>query len=246
MMRIVYGIYAWAVLIIVVLPVMAGLLLAPGLERRRRIARWGAASVFVLIGSRVSLLGDPAPLGHNPLVVANHASYLDGIILTAVLPPHYTFLIKHEMNTVPGAAFVLRRLGSEFVDRSDSARRHRSGRRLVSAAVRGEALAVFPEGTFDARPGLRPFRAGAFRAALRGRVPVLPVVIEGSRHKLPAGAWLPVPGPLRVRLCNVIAPESATSVAQLERLTRAAILAELGEPDLDAAGKAGPARSERA
>ena len=100
---------------------------------------------------------------HYPcVVVANHASYLDGIILTAALPAGFTYLIKYEMSRVPIAGFILRRLGSAFVDRDDRNDRQRTARALHSLATRGSALGFFPEGTFDKAPGLKPFHLGAF------------------------------------------------------------------------------------
>jgi 1-acyl-sn-glycerol-3-phosphate acyltransferase len=149
------------------------------------------------------------------------------------LPPQYTFLIKREMVRVPIMGFVLRRLGSEFVDRSDSGQRHRSARRLVQAARAGRALAVFPEGTFDDVPGLKPFHQGAFRAAWQARLPVAPVVITGARAMLPDRTWLPRPGPLSVEFCPIVASRDCTDLQSLVRVTREAILQRLGEPDLD-------------
>jgi 1-acyl-sn-glycerol-3-phosphate acyltransferase len=228
----IYGIYAWAILLFVVAPVTAACLLVPGLDRRRDIARWGAATGLRLVGSPVTVTGPPIPGPQMAVVVANHSSYLDGIILTAVLPPQYTFLIKREMSTVPIAGFVLRRLGSEFVDRSSRRQRHRSARRLVEAAMNGNAIAVFPEGTFDARPGLREFHTGAFRAALKAGLNVVPVVIHGARHKLPSGTWLPIPGPLSVEICPPVPSRDYSDERSLMLATRAAILERLGEPDL--------------
>jgi len=169
------------------------------------------------------------------IVVANHQSYLDGIILTAVLPPQYTFLIKREMVRVPIAGFVLERLGSEFVDRANANQRHRSARRLLEAARNGHALAVFPEGTFDAAHGLKAFHRGAFRAARGAGLPIVPVVIRGARQKLPAEVWLPRPGPLSVEFSAPIAQSQVEDVDALVDATRAAILERLGEPDLDPA-----------
>lgn len=229
----IYACYAWFVLIFAALPVAAACLLLPGLARRRRVARWGAAAVFRLIGSRIEVRGEPPGSGDEAVVVSNHQSYLDGIILTAVLPPHYTFLIKREMVKVPIAGFVLARLGSEFVDRSSGQQRHRSARRLLEAAREGRALAVFPEGTFDERPGLKPFHMGAFRAAFRAGMPVVPVVITGARAKLPADTWLPRPGPLAVEFRPRIESTDCADEATLRRATRDAILHSLGEPDLD-------------
>ena len=233
LIRIGYGLYSLAAFMATALAVAAALLVVPGVRRRRSIARFGAALAFRLMLSPVTVRGDVESLPPGAVVVANHASYLDGIILTAVLPAQYTFLIKREMNAVPLAGFVLRRLGSEFVDRSSKSHRRRSARRLIEAAAGGSSIAVFPEGTFDEQRGLKPFHIGAFRAAIRSRLPVVPVVIRGSRQKLPAGAFLPAPGPLTVTVCEPIPPGAAADSDQLQRLTRRRILEWLGEPDLD-------------
>jgi 1-acyl-sn-glycerol-3-phosphate acyltransferase len=233
--RLLYGAYAWFILLFAGVPVAAACLLLPGLERRRAVARWGAAATLRLIGSSVQVLGRVPTTEDVAVVIANHQSYLDGIILAAVLPPQYTFLIKREMVRVPIAGFVLRRLGSEFVDRTSSGQRHRSARRLVKAAREGRALAVFPEGTFDGKPGLKPFHHGAFRAAWQAGLPIAPVVITGAREKMPEGAWLPRPGPLTVEFCPIIAASGFADQLGLMRVTRDAILQRLDEPDLDPA-----------
>jgi 1-acyl-sn-glycerol-3-phosphate acyltransferase len=221
------------VLLFVAVPVAAGCLLLPGLKRRRAVARWGAATVLKMIGSGVELRGEPLTDNDTAIVVANHQSYLDGIILTAVLPPQYTFLIKGEMVRVPIAGFVLSRLGSQFVDREDANHRHRSARRLVQAARQGDALAVFPEGTFDSEPGLKPFRMGAFRAAWRAGRPIAPIVITGARWKLPADSWLPRPGPLAVEFRPKIPATEHRNELSMMQAVRRAILERLDEPDLD-------------
>lgn len=230
--RLLYATYAWFVLIFAITPVAAGCLLLPGIERRRRLAHRGSQAVFRLIGSRIRIRGMPLGTDDSAIVVANHQSYLDGIILTAVLPPQYTFLIKREMIRVPIAGFVLSRLGSQFVDRASTDQRQRSARQLVAAARRGQALAVFPEGTFDGAPGLKPFRLGAFQAARIAGRPIVPVVITGARSKLPSDSWLPRPGPLTVEFCPRLDPGDYADDAALMRAARRAMLERLDEPDL--------------
>lgn len=228
-----YGAYVWLALLAVVCPLCGVLAVTPGLARRRGAARRAARLFFLLIGSPVRRLGAEIPEG-AAIVVANHASYLDGLILTAALPPTFTFLIKHEMATVPLAGFVLTRLGSRFVDRGDPKRRRESLRDLVASAAAGDALALFPEGTFDEVPGLKPFQLGAFAAASRAGRPIVPVVILGSRAKFPAGRLLAAPGALAVRLCGPIEPAEHRSVKSLMRAARDRMLAHLPEPDLAA------------
>jgi 1-acyl-sn-glycerol-3-phosphate acyltransferase len=228
-----YGCYAWVALLVIVIPMCAVLAVTPGVAARRAVARGAAKAFFVAIGSPVRVEGSTIEPHYPCVVVANHASYLDGIILTAALPAGFTYLIKLEMNHVPIAGYILRRLGSAFVDRGSLGDRQRTARALHSLATRGSALGFFPEGTFDRSPGLKAFHLGAFAAAARADLPVVPIVIYGARRKLPSGCFLPRPGPLRVRVCDAVrAPAEAPTARALMAATRRAMLAHLDEPDL--------------
>ncbi|MEZ5565326.1 MAG: lysophospholipid acyltransferase family protein [Gammaproteobacteria bacterium] len=204
----------------------------PRLSTRRRIARRAARILFSVPGITLSIRG----LSHIPpepcIIVANHASYLDGPILTAALPPRFGFVIKREMTTVPLAHYFLRRIGSEFVERNDAQRTASDARRILQRARAHESLAFFPEGTFRAEPGLRRFHNGAFAAARRGGLVIVPVVIRGSRHLLPASRWLPLPGRLEVIVKPPLLQTETESVASLLQQARHSILEDLGEPDL--------------
>jgi 1-acyl-sn-glycerol-3-phosphate acyltransferase len=227
-----YGSYAWLTLLAVVLPTCVLLAVTPGVHRRRGIARRAAQLFFAAIGSPVRVEGATIEPHYPCVVVANHASYLDGIILTAALPAGFTYLIKEQMTRVPVAGFVLRRLGSAFVNRENRGDRQRTARALLSLAAQGDALGFFPEGTFDTAPGLKPFQIGAFSAAAHAKLPVVPIVIYGSRRKLPSGALLPAPGPLRVRICNPVQTTTELSSRDVMRAARRAMLEHLDEPDL--------------
>ncbi len=229
-----YGSYAWLALLAIAIPTCLLLAVTPGLRRRRAIARSASQLFFAAIGSPVRVEGSAIEPHYPCIVVANHSSYLDGIILTAALPPGFTYLIKQQMKRVPIAGYILRRLGSAFVDRADPGDRQRIARTLLGQARNGDALGFFPEGTFDASPGLKPFQLGAFSAATRARLPVVPVVIHGARHKLPAGHLLPAPGPLRIRICDPVPSTDQSTAQTLMRLTRQAMLDYLEEPDLAA------------
>ena len=235
LLRAVYGPCVWLMLAAAVIPTLVLLLFTPTVGGRRRVAHCGARVFFLLIGGtpRVDGIGN---LPQEPcVVVANHASYLDGIILKAALPPKFTFLIKAEMSSVPLAGFLLRRIGSAFVDREDDTHRLRTGRQLLKAAMSGESLGFFPEGTFDGKSGLKPFLPGAFAAAWRAKLPVVPVVISGSRHMLPAKVWLCAPGRLSVTICAPVEVDALHSATELAAAARRRMLERLGEPDLEKA-----------
>jgi 1-acyl-sn-glycerol-3-phosphate acyltransferase len=236
-LRFIYGIYAAVLFLAVVLVALLGVLLMPTLKLRRGTARSAARLYFLLAGMPLRLRGvENLPAGQC-IVVANHASYLDGVVMAAALPPRFAFVIKREMNDVPVGGLLLRRIGSEFVDRFN---RHKGGtdaRRVLRTAASGHSLVFFPEGTFTPEVGLGKFHTGAFAVAARAACPVVPAVILGTRRNMPATRILPRPGPLEVRYGAPILVTPAQIGGEdpalvLRDRSRAAILEQLGEPDL--------------
>lgn len=232
----IFGVYAWLVFLPCFAAAIVFALLAPGLERRRRWISAAARTWLQACGIRTEVTGlKNIPSGHC-IVVANHASYLDGLILQAFLPPRFSFVVKGEVQKIPLVHFFLQRIGTRFVERFVSAASARDARHLLRAAAAGESLAFFPEGTFHPRKGLHVFRPGAFAAAIKGALPVVPVVIRGSRQILPAEHFLPRSGLLRIDVCKPISPGDPVfrDSRCLAEAARQPILEILGEPDLGA------------
>ncbi|MEL7535726.1 MAG: lysophospholipid acyltransferase family protein [Pseudomonadota bacterium] len=229
--RIAYGTYAISAFVMTALPTWLLVAVVPGLARRRRIAHHGARAFFRLAGLRLSVDRFDRLPDEPCFVVANHASYVDGVLLTAVLPPRFAFVIKDDMGKVPMAGYFLRRIGSQFVDRTNTRRSALDARRIMRAASQETSIGIFPEGTFRREPGVGRFRPGAFRVAARHGLKIVPVTITGTRQLLPDGAWLP--RLTRIRLF-VAEPLQGDDAEDLRELSRARILASVGEPDLDA------------
>jgi 1-acyl-sn-glycerol-3-phosphate acyltransferase len=237
-LRLVYGIYAALVFLTVTLTALVGVLLMPTLKLRRATARIAARTFFLLAGMPLRVRGaENLPAGQC-VVVANHASYLDGVVMKAALPPRFGFVIKREMNDVPLAGLLLRRIGSEFVERFNRQKGGADARRVLRTATSGHSLVFFPEGTFTPEVGLGKFHTGAFAIAARAACPVVPAVILGTRRNMPATRIFPRPGALEVRygapIVPVVAAPGEDAALALRDRSRAAILAELGEPDLAA------------
>jgi 1-acyl-sn-glycerol-3-phosphate acyltransferase len=247
-LQIIYGLYANTVFLVFGLSAFVLVLLPLGIKARRHIAHFAARAFFAVAGLRIRLIDEHLLPAGACVVVANHASYLDGIVLKAALPARFSFVIKKEFSRVPLAGLLLRRIGSEFVDRFN---RHAGGmdaRRLLKAADAGQALAFFPEGTFVAEPGLGKFHSGAFAIAARVNLPVVPLALHGTRYILPSGRFLPRPGRIDIQVLPSIGPlpdlKPADAIAQTRDQAHARILAALGEPDLSSNdGLAGLRRS---
>jgi 1-acyl-sn-glycerol-3-phosphate acyltransferase len=228
----VYGVLAWIVFTILALVTLALVLLLPGIERRRRATRGGARLFLRLAGMPLEVRGlEQLPAGQC-VVVANHASYLDGVVMKAVLPPRFAYVVKREMAGFPLAGLMLKRIGTEFVERFDRHKGASDARRVMRTASGGQPLVFFPEGTFSNERGLLKFHSGAFITAARAGCPVVPAVIVGSREILPGSRALPRPGPVRVEFLAPILASGDDAAPQLRDRSRRLILEKLGEPDL--------------
>src|SRR5690348_11387405 len=192
-LRLAYGIYAIAAVLVLASCTLLATLVLPGVHRRRAAARSGARAFLRVAGMRLTVRClDRLPAGQC-VVVSNHASYIDGVVFTAALPPRFGFVIKREMNGVPLAGLLLRRLGSEFVERFNRNRGAADARRVLRNATNGNSLVFFPEGTFTRTPGLLKFHTGAFLIAARAGCPIVPAVVRGTRHALSPQGGLPKP-----------------------------------------------------
>jgi 1-acyl-sn-glycerol-3-phosphate acyltransferase len=199
-------------------------LFVPSVRRRRQVA--GAFSRGFLHGARIPFTVQGAHrLPEGPcVVVANHASYIDGVFATAALPPDFAFVIKKEMVTVPLAGLLLRRLGSQFVERFDRHKGATDARRVLKLAATGQSLMFFPEGTFDENRHIGKFLGGAFTTAQRSQMPVVPVAIHGSRDVMPPGGMAVFRRPIRVQILGAMDAEEARGKSR-ELIARA-----VGEP----------------
>jgi len=215
----------------------------PGLRARWWLTRHAARTLFAAAGSPVKVSGTEHVPAKGPFVlVANHASYLDGAVLMTALTRPVRFVAKRELADHIVPRRFLAGIGARFVERFDTQRGVDAARRATGDLEAGDALGFFPEGTFKRMPGLLPFHMGAFVAAAETGVPILPVVVRGTRSMLRAGPLFPRHGALAVRIGPLIDPEAVAGpeasdwerAIALRDATRRYILEHCGEPDLAA------------
>ena len=226
--------WAWSLFGCVALAAFVAALMLPA-DRAWAVCR-GAVRLFVrACGVPLAIEGEEnLPRDGAFVLVANHASYADGIVLIASLPRRIGFVAKRELRASFFARTLLGRLGTRFVERFDLERSVEDAAELKSVVRTGTSLAFFPEGTLTRVSGLAAFRMGAFLVAAEAGVPVVPVAISGTRSALRDGSWFPRRVPLKVTVSAPIAPRGAewSDAIALRDATRAEILRNCGEPDL--------------
>ena len=232
-----YAGYFWSLAGLCLLAVWSLLVLTPRLSWRHGVARTAARIMrrMLLLPFRAQGLEVLEGEGAR-VIVANHASYLDGFVLVSVIPGTPCYAVKGELAGQFFARVLLRRLGVTFVERFDARRGVEDADRLMQVVRQGRSVVFFPEGTLTRASGLRSFRMGAFAAAAQAGVPVVPVGIRGTRTVLRSDQWLPRRAPLRVLVGEPVAPSGTdwAAAAALRASVRERMLALCGEPDLEA------------
>ena len=230
-----YAMYTWPVFIVIGLLSWIFVVLAPFAGWRRKLAHYGARLLFACTFTPMRVTGHEHADPHKPhIIVANHASYLDGIILTAALDLPVHFIVKGELARNMPIRLLLHRFGVEFVDRFNANKGASDVNRIVKKTKYGQTIAFFPEGTFINFPGLQPFRMGAFVTAARSHVPVTPVAIKGARDILTGSEWFPHRGRIEVTVCPPVIPagEGWQVALDLRDAARREIARYCGETDL--------------
>jgi 1-acyl-sn-glycerol-3-phosphate acyltransferase len=235
--RRVYGIWCWSVFLMLAVPVL-GLVVALRVPALGRRVVHHAARIFLrLAGMSVASTAAAESTAGPHLLLVNHCSYFDALVLCAVLPPSaaYSFVAKREFVEQPVIHAFLRALGTLFVERFEATKSLEDVDGIVAALEQGEKVVIFPEGTFSREAGLKPFRMGAFVAAVRAGVPVRVSGLRGTRAVLRDRTWMPRRGPMSFEFGPLLLPVGGDWVAavRLRERTRQEMLRLCGEHDLE-------------
>jgi len=237
-----YAVYTQLVFRILAIVATFGVLGLPRLAWRRTLLRACARTLAWMSGTRLVVQGlEILPAADRPLVfVANHSSYIDSYVVTAALPSPFRFVAKAELADSWLSRTFLQRLNTLFIERQDSAKGIEGQRETVKAAIAGDSLFYYPEGTFTRAPGLRPFRMGAFVTAVEAGLPVVPIALRGVRRILPGSTWYAHRGAIQVTVGEALDPTGLRRAgesdwqlaARIKDLAREQILQHCGEADM--------------
>ena len=164
---------------------------------------------------------DRLPSTGAGVLVANHESWLDPVILPMALPRKPAFLAMEELWRMPGIRVIMREYGPLAIPLHRGVVDATAFKRALRALQGGSLLIIFPEGGISPDEHLRPFHRGAAMLAARAGAPLIPVGIEGSAEALPLGRVLPRPRRITVRIGTPIML-SGDQREEIERATEAA------------------------
>jgi acyl carrier protein len=231
----IYTAYATLMLFITVIPLWLIVLISPQKLAAHFFRGWSWL-IFWLCACPVRVTGKEYIAADNPMIyAANHASYIDSILLAGLLPSGAIFVGKKELLQTPVIRTFMRKLGHLTVDRLDLSKGVENTQAIANALAAGHPIVIFPEGTFTYAVGLRPFKLGAFKVSVETGRPVCPIAIRGTRQILRDREYLMKPQIVHVSVSPPLLPQGDDwqEMIRLKNLTHEAIAKQCGEPTLD-------------
>ena len=225
-----------AILVTVIMATLA-IVLVP-FNRKGNVFHWCArvwgrlvlsvASIRVRVNGREHLQA-----GVKYIYASNHASYFDIPALLSILPGQIRIVFKKELHKIPVFGWAMK-LGSYIsIDRADSREALESLEEAAREVREGSSVLLFPEGTRTHDGKMQPFKRGAFALAVRSRVPIVPVTVNGSFPILPRHRLKINPGTIDVTIHPAIVTNGAIGKEgemQLMERVRTTIASEYVEP----------------
>lgn len=238
-----FAAYSWTILALIAPIVWISVALLPKFSMRWDVMRRSAQVLAYATGTGIKIKGiENLPTdGRACVLVANHASYLDGYALLAALPGYFRFVAKAELSQTFITRIPLKNIHTEFVERFDISKSVHDAEHLQTVLDAGHTLLFFPEGSFSRVPGLMSFHLGAFSVAAQAGVPVVPIAIRGTRSILRAESWLPYRGAITIEIAKPVDPKKIAAgtdkkqwdvAIELRNQSRELIQRHCGEPDL--------------
>ncbi|MFM9825253.1 lysophospholipid acyltransferase family protein [Flavobacterium sp.] len=145
------------------------------------------------------------------MIVANHTSMVDIMLMLVVINKPFVFVGKKELSKIPLFGFFYKRT-CILVDRTSSRSKHSVFERAQKRIDQGLSICIFPEGGVpdDESILLDHFKDGAFRLAIEHQLPIVPIAFGDNKKRYSYTVFSGSPGLLRVKILPFIETEGKT------------------------------------
>lgn len=199
------------------------------------LARWWAFFILYGMGFFPKIKREQRlEKGKSYMLVANHTSMTDIMLMLASVRNPFVFVGKKELVKIPLFGYFYKRT-CILVDRGNPKSRKEVFDRAQKRLNEGTSICIFPEGGVPDNLDmiLDSFKDGAFRLAIDHQIPIVPMVFYDNRKRFPYILFEGSPGKMRVKIKHFIETKGKTQndKKELREKTRSLILEELRDPD---------------
>ncbi len=227
-----YQLYMWLIfvpLVIVLtllfsmLTVIFATLVNPEWASRVFAVTWAKSMAYLTPVRVIVEGGENAHREQSYVVVTNHQSMYDILLIYGWLELDLKWVMKKELRKVPGIGLGCEKAGHIFVDRKKPKQAAQAIKEALARMGKGVGILFFSEGTRSRDGHLLPFKNGAFRLSVDQNLPILPVTLVGTRDVQPGNTLSVFPGTIRMVIHPAIEP-SGKNAGELLEETRNTIL----------------------
>ena len=165
-------------------------------------ARIWAKIILFGMGFYTKVEAEAIPEKHKSyMLVANHSSMLDIMLMLAVIKQPFVFIGKKELSKIPVFGFFYRRT-CILVDRNNQRSRKEAFEEAQRRLKQQNSVCIFPEGGVpdDQSIVLDQFKEGAFRLAIEHQIPIVPLTFHDTKKRFSYRFLTGSPGKLRVKI----------------------------------------------
>ncbi|PIS28026.1 MAG: 1-acyl-sn-glycerol-3-phosphate acyltransferase [Candidatus Marinimicrobia bacterium CG08_land_8_20_14_0_20_45_22] len=201
---------------ILVLTVILGLLSLIAFPLNVEIVRFWARLILKVSGVKLKISGvEKLNPGQPVIYIANHESALDIPVALAALPKSFCFMAKKELFWIPVVGWVLFLGGHIRIDRQNPQKAFEMiNRKAIKIVRKGHSILVSPEGTRSPDGKIGKFKRGGFRLSEKLDVPIVPVMLLGTRYCVAKKALKILPGIVEV---TIDSPIRVSDFSELDR-----------------------------
>jgi len=178
---------------------------------------WAKLLLFIS-GIRVSVTGlENITKGKQYIFATNHQSYFDILALLSFIPVPFAFIMKEELMAIPLLGKAMQSAGYLGISREDPRKAIHGINKAIEKVKQGFSLVIFPEGTRSLDGKLNEFKRGAFNLALKTKLDIVPVAIDGSFRIVKKGRLYINKGSFKLKILPPI-PTSSISKKEIPNL----------------------------
>jgi len=206
-------VFVWSCVVIATLALGVFAFITYPFDRKGRVGHyyarlWGKTA---LLANRVKVKieGIEHLNGRGPYIfMSNHQSYYDVFALLGHLPYQFKWLVKKELFSIPFFGWTMAAVGYISIDRGGSRDTVEAMNEAAQKIRNGMSVTIFPEGSRSPDGSIQPFKKGGFTLAIKSKVPIVPIAIDGSRNIMPKDKFTVASGEIRMLMDRPIETEN--------------------------------------